>query len=114
MNTSADIAVEQRGGHMVAWLDGEVDVTNVHRVGAELTAATPNEALGLVIDLSRTRYLDSAAIELVFDLARRLERRRQSLSLVVPAGSPLTRVLELTSVSSAAPIHETLDAAMGS
>ena len=112
MNTSVEIAVEQRDGRVVARLEGEVDVTNVERVGAELTGSVPNEALGLVIDLSGTRYLDSAAIELVFDLARRLARRRQSLALVVPGGSPLTRVLQLTGVPSAAPMHETLETAL--
>lgn len=112
MSTSAEIAVEERGGHVVARLDGEVDVTNVGRVGVELTASIPNDALGVVLDLSNTRYLDSAAIELLFGLARRLEHRRQTLALIVPAGSPLARVLQLTGVPSAAPMHETLEAAL--
>ena len=112
MSTSAEIAVAQHGGHVVARLDGEVDVTNAGRVGEELIGSVANEAVGLVVDLSGTRYLDSAAIELVFDLARRLDRRRQSLALVVPAGSPLTRVLELTGVPTAAPMHETLASAL--
>jgi anti-anti-sigma factor len=72
----------------------------------------PNDALGLVIDLGGCRYLDSAGIEVVFDLSRRLGRRRQQLRLVVPASSPLGRVLELTEVASVAPIHEGLDSAL--
>ena len=65
-----------------------------------------------MIDLNECRYLDSAGIEVIFDLARRLRRRRQGLRIVVPAGSPLTRVLELTEVGTAAPIHETVDSAV--
>ena len=114
MSASAEIAVESRGDHVVARVGGEVDVTNVARVGAELMASIPNEALGLVIDLAETRYLDSAGIELVFDMARRLERRRQSLALVVPPGSPLTRVLELTGVATVAPLHHSVEAALES
>ena len=33
---------------------------------------------------------------------------------MLPSGSPLARVLELTEVGSAAPIYETLDSALGS
>ena len=110
--TSAEVAIERRGGTVIAHLSGEVDMTNSARVRDELLVSVPNDALALAIDLGRCRYLDSAAIEVLFDLARRLGRRRQTLRLVVPAGSPLTRVLELTEVGSAAPIFETLDEAL--
>ena len=112
MTTSADIAVERRGAAVVARLAGEVDMTNSQYVGDELAGSVPNDAETLVVDLSETRYLDSAAIELLFDLARRLRRRRQALRLVLPSASPLKRVLELTEISSAAPVHESLEDAV--
>jgi len=112
LTTSAEIAVERQGGTVVARLTGEIDMTNAAYIGEELTKAVPNEALGLVIDLSGTRYLDSAAIELLFDLARRLGRRRQRLKLVLPSSSPLRRVLLLTDVQTAAPLHDTLEEAL--
>ena len=98
---------------MLARLGGEVDMTNAAYVRDELIASVPNDALALVVDLSECRYLDSAAIEVVFDVSRRLARRRQELRLVVPPSSPLTRVLTLTDVTSVAAVHETLDAAFG-
>jgi anti-sigma B factor antagonist len=110
--TSAEVAIERRGGVVVAHLSGEVDMTNAARVREELLVSVPNDALALVIDLDGCRYLDSAAIEVVFDLARRLGRRRQELKLVLPASSPLARVLTLTDVHSVANVHETLDAAL--
>ena len=110
--TSAEVAIERRGGAVVAHLSGEVDMTNAARVREELLVSVPNDALSLVIDLDGCRYLDSAAIEVVFDLARRLGRRRQELKLVLPDGSPLSRVLTLTEVHSVAPVHETLDSAL--
>jgi anti-anti-sigma factor len=112
VTTQAHIAVERRGGTIVARLGGEVDMTNAAYVRDELLAAVPNDALALVIDLDTCRYLDSAAIEVVFDLSRRLGRRRQTLRLVVPESSPLTRVLGLTDVASVAAVHGTLDAAL--
>ena len=112
MTTSAEIAVEHDGASVIARLSGEVDMTNASYIGDELTRAVPNEALVLVVDLSGTRYLDSAAIELLFDLARKLGRRRQELRLALPKDSPLRRVLLLTDVESAARLHETVEEAL--
>jgi anti-sigma B factor antagonist len=112
VTTSAEVAVERHGTAVVARLSGEIDMTNSSYVGEELTRSVPNEVVALVVDLSETRYLDSAAIELLFDLARRLRRRRQALRIVLPAESPLKRVLQLTDIASAAPVYETLDSAL--
>ena len=112
MSTLAEIAVERRDASVVAHLRGEVDMTNAAYVRDELLDAVPNDALALVVDLDRCRYLDSAAIEVVFDLARRLQRRRQELRLLVPDSSPLGRVLVLTDVNSVAPVHATLESAL--
>jgi len=114
MTAPAEIAIERQGGGVVARLAGEVDMTNAGYVRDELLGAVPNDAHALVIDLSNCRYLDSAAIEVVFDLSRRLGRRRQELRLVVPDASPLRRVLTLTDVQSVAPVHQSLDGALGS
>jgi anti-anti-sigma factor len=111
--TTAEVAIERRGGTVVAQLSGEVDMTNSVRVREELLVSVPNDALALVVDLNGCRYLDSAAIEVMFDLARRLGRRRQELRLVLPQTSPLARVLTLTDVQSVAGVHETLDSALG-
>jgi anti-sigma B factor antagonist len=111
--TSAEVAIERRGAAVVAHLSGEVDMTNSVRVREELLVSVPNDALALVVDLEGCRYLDSAAIEVLFDLARRLGRRRQELRLVLPQTSPLVRVLMLTDVQSVAAMHETLDSALG-
>ena len=112
MTTPAEIAVERRGGTLVAHLEGEIDMTNAGLVRYQVLESVPNDAFGLVIDLSECRYLDSAGIEILFDLSRRLRRRRQQLRLVVPPSSPLIRVLELTEVGTSAPLHETVDSAI--
>jgi anti-anti-sigma factor len=113
LSTAADIGVERHGQALVASLRGEVDMTNAPYVRDELTDAIPNDVHSLVLDLSGTQYLDSAAIEVLFALSRRLGRRRQSMRLVVPRDSPLVRVLTLTDVGSVAPMHETLAEALG-
>jgi anti-anti-sigma factor len=112
VSTAADISLEREGDALVARLRGEVDMTNASLVREELTSSVPNDAHALIIDLSHTLYLDSAAIELLFELSRRLRRRRQDLRLVVPATSPLRRLLTLTDVGAVAPMHESLAEAL--
>jgi anti-anti-sigma factor len=112
VSTTADIAFTDVGGWTVARLNGELDMTNCTYVREELTREVPSEGNGLVADLTRTLYLDSAAIEMLFELARRLARRRQLLRIVLPPNSPLQRVLQLTDVKAVAPMHHTLEDAL--
>jgi anti-anti-sigma factor len=112
VSSPAEIAVERRGGSVVAHLSGEIDMTNAKYVREQLLDSMPNDALVLCVDISGCRYLDSAAIEVLFDLSRRLARRRQELRVVMPPTSPLKRVIELTDVATAAPVFESLDAAL--
>jgi anti-anti-sigma factor len=112
VSTPADVTVERRGDVVLSRLGGDVDMSNAGFVREQLTGAVPNDVQALVLDLGGVRYLDSAAIELLFELARRLDRRRQQLRLVVPGDSPLRRLLALTEVGSVAPLHTTLERAV--
>ena len=112
MSGGADISVTDNGPMLVATVAGEVDMTNAAYVREELTSAVPNQAHALVIDLSEARYLDSAAIEVLFELSRRLVRRRQQLRLVVPRCSPLRRLFTLIDLGSVAPVHDSLETAV--
>ena len=112
MSAPAEMVLERREGSVVARLSGEVDMTNATYVRDQLLTSMPNEAVALVLDISGCRYLDSAAIEVLFDVSRRLARRRQELRLVMPPSSVLRRVIELTEVHTAAPVFESLEAAL--
>ncbi len=113
MSTTADIAIERRDDWIVAHVGGELDMSNCSYVRDELTRSVPADCEGMVVDLSDTVYLDSAAIELLFELARRLGRHRQDLRIAMPDDSPLRRVLELTDVRAVAPVHPTVELALG-
>jgi anti-anti-sigma factor len=108
----AEIVLDRRDASVVARLSGEVDMSNASYVRDQLLASMPNEAIALVLDITGTRYLDSAAIEVLFEVSRRLARRRQELRLVMPSDSPLRRVIELTEVHTAAPVYESLEDAL--
>jgi anti-sigma B factor antagonist len=96
---------------IVARLTGEIDLSNAADVGESLAGAVPNTALGLVIDLSGTSYLDSSGVHLLFDLGERLQRRQQQLRVVVPEGGPIRRVLRIVELDSSVPIVASVDEA---
>jgi stage II sporulation protein AA (anti-sigma F factor antagonist) len=98
----------------VVQLHEDVDVSNADRVGLTLANSLGNEQWGLVVDLSQLSFLDSSGIRMLFDLRRRLERRRQELWVVVPEESPVYRVLDLTQVRGVVPVAATVDDAVTS
>ena len=77
MSSPAEIVLDRRGGN-VARLSGEVDMSNASYVRDQLLASMPNDALALVLDITACRYLDSAAIEVLFDVSRRLRGAARS------------------------------------
>ena len=101
----------EAGDVVVARVSGEIDLSNAAQVGEELASAVPNSALGLVIDLTATSYLDSSGVHLVFDLADRLRKRQQQLRVVVPEGAPVRRVLRIVELGGTVPVLASVDAA---
>lgn len=112
MTELARVVEDRRGGILVAALDGEVDASNAADVGDRLRLALGNASTALVLDLSPTRYLDSAGISLVFRLAEELAARQQRLVIVVPAGAPIARTLQITGLGGAVAIHPDVEAAV--
>jgi anti-anti-sigma factor len=74
-------------------------------VGDEIRSRVANHSHGVTLDLAGVRYLDSSALEVLFDLRRRLESRRQELVLDVPFDSPVRRALELVGLVDFAPVE---------
>jgi anti-anti-sigma factor len=92
---------------------GEVDASNVDAVFARLVATVRDGGLGLVLDLSRTSYLDSAGVRILFELARRLRQDGQELRIVAPSDAAIVRrVLVLTAVADVVAIHDDVDDAV--
>jgi anti-anti-sigma factor len=94
---------------LVGRVVGEIESANADALRDALVRHLRNDSAGLALDLSSTSYLDSAAIELLFELARRLRTHRQRLCLVVPASAPMRRVLDLCEIDTVAEIYETID-----
>lgn len=91
----AEFERAEREGVRVVAVVGEVDVSNVGALEGA-THGLSNQALGVVVDLRRATYIDSATIGVLFRLRRRLNRRGQVLRVICAPGSGAWRVLELT------------------
>ncbi|HEX6713598.1 MAG TPA: STAS domain-containing protein [Thermoleophilaceae bacterium] len=92
----------------VARLAGEVDASNAPGFTTELKQSVPNTAVGLVLDLTDTTYIDSSGIHLIFDLADALRRRQQTLALVVAPETFVADVLGAVSLAGAASVSPTV------
>jgi anti-anti-sigma factor len=108
----AELQFTVGGDTPVARLVGEVDASNAPALTKQLKEAVPNTAIGLVLDLSETTYLDSSGVHLIFELADALRRRQQALQLVVPPDTFVADVVEAVSLGGAARHSPTLAAAL--
>ncbi len=112
MNPLADVRSEWHGDTPVAAIAGEVDASNVGAVGDALRGLLTNRSTELIIDLTPTTYLDSAGINLMFSLGDELRSRQLTLRLVIAGGSPIARMLKITSLDRAYPTYPTVAEAL--
>lgn len=107
-----DLRLDRSRDALVARLSGEVDISNApsyeHRI---LAAAPPQEVAGLVLDLSDVSFLDSAGVRLLFSLHSALTEQGRPMALVVPATSPVGRVLEIVDIRRVVWVAPTIDEA---
>jgi anti-anti-sigma factor len=108
----ATLVTSREDALVVACIDGEVDPSNARVLGHEITAEVPNDAMGVVLDLTEVEYLDSSGVQMVFELAERLDGRQQRLAVVVPDGAPARAVLEIVSVDAIAALVGTRNEAI--
>jgi anti-anti-sigma factor len=108
----ASLHLELGSDTPVARLVGEVDASNAGGFTTELKASMPNTAIGLVLDLTETTYIDSSGLHLIFDLAESLRRRQQTLQLVVPRDTFVADVMAAVSLAGIAGVSSTLPEAL--
>ena len=106
------LRIERLGRIPLAILPTDVDVANVPAVEAHLRGAVSSDAPGIVVDLAETRYLDSAALNMLFALHRRLRQRRQTLLLVVPADAMVRQLITIAGLDTAVDVYPTRAAAI--
>jgi anti-anti-sigma factor len=95
-------------------LSGDVDVTEAPRLRERLQEAVRNSDAALVVDLSEVTYIDSAGVNVLFELAEGLRERQIGLALVVREGGLVERVLALVDVAAVAEVHGGVEGAVAS
>jgi anti-anti-sigma factor len=90
-----ELQIDRNESVPVVTLDGDMDIS----VASDLRTVD-NTDLGLVIDLSAVKYIDSAGVNVLFELADALGVRRLVLALVIPEGGLVERVVELVDLGS--------------
>jgi anti-anti-sigma factor len=108
----AEITLESLGPVLVAHLVGEVDLSNVEDIRVVLVDAVSHDTEFLILDLTQTTYLDSTGVRLLFELAERLQGRRQELRLVVDDDTLVQRVVVLTQLDQRVPLDSTVERAV--
>jgi anti-anti-sigma factor len=110
--TLADVRFEEAGRVVVAHLTGEIDLSNAASIGRAIHDEIPNHAAGLVLELGDVEYLESAGIQLIYQLREDLRIRGQIMRLVVPPHSVVGDTLKLTRLDGQLEVYETLAAAL--
>jgi anti-anti-sigma factor len=90
----------------------EINRDNAARLYRDVLDGIPNDAVGLVVDLSGVSHVDSAGVRMLHQLAGWVAQRRLELRVVVPASSSVRRVLELSCFDANVPVIDTVDSAV--
>jgi anti-anti-sigma factor len=106
-----NVTIAADDGVVVASLSGEIDLSNAAEITDALLRGVPNEALGLVIDLSEVSYIDSAGVRMLAELDHRLGWRAQTLRVVAPEESRSRRVLEIAGLERVLSLDTSVEAA---
>jgi anti-anti-sigma factor len=85
----------------VAFVTGDIDAAGAVAVGEGIRRACPAD-VPLRLDLAAVAYLDSSGVRLLVELAARQAGSGATLTVRVPAGGPVHRVLVLTGLEDAA------------
>jgi anti-sigma B factor antagonist len=106
------LEITRQGDVVVARLGGEIDLANTPTVSAFILEAVPNDALGLVLDLSAVRYIDSVGIRMLFTFVGSLHASRQGMTIALPAEAPVRKLLKITHLDEATVFRPSIDEAI--
>ncbi len=101
----ARVDVRSAGDHVRLVLSGDIDLANATEVQGQLSAAIPNHATRVDLDLTDVSYLDSAGLQIVFSLAGQLRRLQIGLRIVAPPTSPAGHAMAMSGMSRLANIE---------
>ena len=103
--------VEVIEGVPVVTAPEEIDIANAALLQEVLAEAAGPGPVLVVVDMSRTRFCDSAGLNALVAANRRVRAEGGEMRLVVTSES-VTRIVELTGVNRVVPIYASLEDAL--
>jgi anti-sigma B factor antagonist len=98
-------------GVPVVTVPEEVDVTNAPGLRAALLEAAADRSPALVVDMTRTRFCDSASLRVLVG-AHKQARAEGGTVLLAVSSDAVLRILEITGIDRVIPNFSTLDEAL--
>jgi anti-anti-sigma factor len=108
----ADLRVERRDECVIVVIQGEIDISNAAEVQKFLAGAASNEVTAVLVDLSQLSHVDSAGLNVFFELGQRLAPRRHPLCLIVPPNVFIHRVLAFSRIDQVIPVFDGVETAL--
>ncbi len=87
---------DQQTGRAVVELTGRIDAIAVQTQRPALLSMLDDGTTRIVVDLSRTQFLDSAAMAMLVSLMKRARQAGGDVRVVEPADESVRRILRLT------------------
>ena len=89
----------------------EIDITNAEALRAALLYAAAHPGPALVVDMTRTRFCDSAGLHALIGAHKRAQAEGRHVKLAV-TGAQVRRILALTALDRLIPVCTSLDQAV--
>ena len=101
--------IRRVGQYDVAIMPAEIDATNADAIRQALLCAVSTDAVGLIIDMNRTTFCDSAGVHAILLAHRQLAATGVRVRLVAP---DMLRILKYIGVDKLIPVYPDLEAAL--
>jgi anti-anti-sigma factor len=98
-------------GAPVVIVPQEIDITNAGELRAALLHAAARPGAALVVDMTRTRFCDSAGLHALIGAHKRAQAEGRQVRLVI-TGAQVRRILALTALDRLIPVFTSLEQAL--
>jgi anti-sigma B factor antagonist len=96
----------------VVAVSAELDVTTAEQLRTVLLHSTARGHAIIVVDMTRTRFCDSAGLTVLVRAHKRAVAEGGELRLVIPSGGTVSRIFAITSLDMVIPLFGCLDEAL--
>ena len=109
--TEPRLPVQITRGVPVVITPPEIDITNAGQLRAALLHAAARPGPALVVDMTGTRFCDSAGLHALIGAHKRAQAEGRQVRLATP-GAQVRRILALTALDRPIPVFTSLDEAL--